>query len=106
LGGTESTGVPFSCFALPASFRVLPRASGTILKFCASGLIFDGTEGVWARSHVLRSRTLFGRYRWRQVPFLFFTLPNSFLTELRASGPVCMFCSTEPILGGTEGVGS
>jgi hypothetical protein len=35
--------VPFSCFARPHSFFVVPRASGPIFMFCAPGLIFDGT---------------------------------------------------------------
>jgi hypothetical protein len=46
--------VPFSCFAFPDSFLAVPRASGPVFMFCAPGLIFDGTEGVSSRFHVLR----------------------------------------------------
>jgi hypothetical protein len=38
--------VPFSIFAIPDSFSAVPRASGPVFKFCASTLIFGGTEGV------------------------------------------------------------
>jgi hypothetical protein len=73
--------VPFLCLALPDSFSAVPRASrpffmfslsdsfsdvltasGPVFMFCALGLIFDGTEGVGSRFHVLRSRTRFRRY--------------------------------------------
>jgi hypothetical protein len=58
-----------SCFALPDSFSTIPRASGPVFMFCAPGLIFDGTEGVWSRCHVLRSQTRFQRNRGRRLPF-------------------------------------
>jgi hypothetical protein len=102
--------------------------------FCAPGLIFGGTRGIGFRFHVLRfrtrfqvlhSRTHFWLYRGCRVPFLCFALPDSFLTELtasgpvfmfslpdpfstipRASGPICMFYSPEPVFGDTDGVGS
>jgi hypothetical protein len=51
--------IPFSRFALQDSFSVVSRASGPFFIFCAPGLIFDGTEGVGSRFHVLRSRTHF-----------------------------------------------
>jgi hypothetical protein len=54
--------VPFSCVARPNSFSTVPRASGLDFKFCVPRLIFDGTEGVGSRFHVLRSRTNFRRY--------------------------------------------
>jgi hypothetical protein len=41
--------IPFSCFALPDSFSMIPRASVPILMFCAPELIFGGTEGVSSR---------------------------------------------------------
>jgi hypothetical protein len=59
----------FSCFARRDSFNTIPRASGPVFMFCAPGLIFDGTEGVWFRFHVLRARTCFWRYRGRRVAF-------------------------------------
>jgi hypothetical protein len=51
--------IPFSCFALPYSFSLVPRASGPVFMVCAPGLIFGGTEGVGSRFHVLRSRNRF-----------------------------------------------
>jgi hypothetical protein len=61
--------VPFSCFALPDSFSAVPRALGHVFMFCVPELIFDGTEGIGSRFHVLRSRTHFRRCGGRQVPF-------------------------------------
>jgi hypothetical protein len=61
--------VPFSCFALPISFSTVPRASTPVLMFCATGLIFGGTEGIGYNFHVLRARTHFPRYRVRRVSF-------------------------------------
>jgi hypothetical protein len=87
LSGIESTGVPFSCFALPASFRAVPRASGIVFKFCALGLIFRG-------------------FRGHRVLFSNFLLSNSFWAEPRASGPVFMFCAPIFVFDGTEGVGT
>jgi hypothetical protein len=49
--------VPFSCFAFPDSFSVIPRASALVFMIYAPGLIFDGIEGVRSRFHVLRFRT-------------------------------------------------
>jgi hypothetical protein len=115
----------FSCFALPDSFSAVPRSSGPVILFCVPVLIFGccegvrshfhvllpvyvfgGTEGVGSRFHVLRSSTHFRRYRGRRVPFSSFALPDTFSTVPRASGPVFMFCATELILDGTDGLGS
>jgi hypothetical protein len=74
--------------------------------FCASGLVFGGTEGVRSRFHVLRSRTHFQRYRGRRVPFSCFARPDSFSAVPRASYPFFMFCAPGLVFGGTEGVGS
>jgi hypothetical protein len=57
--------VPFSCFACPDYFSVVPRASGPVFTFCAPELVFGGTEGVGSRFHVLRFRTHFRQYRGR-----------------------------------------
>jgi hypothetical protein len=97
--------VPFSCFAPPDSFSAVPRASGPVFMFCAPGPVFDGTDGVWSRFHVLRSRTHFLRYRGRRVPFSCFTLVDPFFALSRASGPVFMFCAPGPVFDGTDGVG-
>jgi hypothetical protein len=98
--------MPFSCFALPHSFSAVPRASGPVFMFCASGLIFGGTEGVGSRFHVLRSHTRFRRYRGRRVPFSCFARPDSFSAILRASAPVFMFCALGHVFGCNEGVAS
>jgi hypothetical protein len=79
--------VPFSCFALPDSFSAVSSVSGPVFMFSALELIFDGTEGVGSCFHVLRSETLFRRFRVRRVPFSCFALPKL-------------------ILGNTEDVGS
>jgi transposase InsO family protein len=46
--------------------------------FCAPGLVFGHTEGVWPRFHVLRGQTLFQRYRGRRVPRYFITFTDDF----------------------------
>jgi hypothetical protein len=97
--------VSFSCFALQDSFSVVPRASGPVFMFCAPGLVFGGTEGVWSPFNVLRVRTCFRRYQGRRVPFSSFARPDSFSPIMRASGPIFILCATELVFGGTEGVG-
>jgi hypothetical protein len=54
--------VSFTCFALPDSFLAVSRASNPVFMFCALGLIFDGSEVVGSRFHVLRAQTRFQRY--------------------------------------------
>jgi hypothetical protein len=122
--------VPFSFFALPDSFSAVTRASGPVFMFFTSGLIFGGTEGIGSRFHVfapriilpfrrcreskgiashflvLRAQILFRRYRSREVPFSFFTRPDSFSAVPRVSGHVFMFCAPGLVFGGTEGVRS
>jgi hypothetical protein len=98
--------VSFSCFAFPDTFSAIPRASGPVLMFCAPGLIFDGTEGVGSRVHILRSRTRFSWFRGRRVSISYFALPDSFKAARRASGLDFLFCATGLIFGGTESVGS
>jgi hypothetical protein len=80
--------IPFSCFELPNSFSAMPSASGPVFKFCAAGLIFGVTEGVVSLFHVLRSRTLFRRYRGCRVPFAHFALLDSFSAVSGALGPI------------------
>jgi hypothetical protein len=94
--------VPLSYFALPYSFSAVPSASGPVFMFCAPIHIFDGTECVESRFHVLRTRTHFRRYRGRRVPFSCFALQDSFSAVPRASGPFFMFCAPELIFGGTR----
>jgi hypothetical protein len=59
--------VPFSCFALPHPFWVVPTTSVPVFMFCPSGIIFGGIKGVGCGVHVLRSRTRFRPYRGRRV---------------------------------------
>jgi hypothetical protein len=74
--------------------------------FCASDLVFGGTEGVRTSLHVLRSRIRFRRYRGRRDQSSCFAL--SFLFSAVPSTPslVFMFCAPRLILGDTEGVRS
>jgi hypothetical protein len=97
--------VPFSRFALPDSFLMVLRVSGTVLTFCAPRLVFGRTEGVGYCFHVIRARTHFQRYRGRRVPFSCFARTNLFSAVPRASCPVFMFCAPGLNFGGTEGVG-
>jgi hypothetical protein len=62
------------------------RASSPVFLFYAPGPVFCGNDGVGSRFLFLRSRTHFGRYRWRRVPF--------------------SFCAPGRIFGGTEAVWS
>jgi hypothetical protein len=97
--------VPFSCFVLSDSFSAVPRASGSVFMFCPPGLMFDRTDGVRSRFHVMRSRNHFRRCRVRRVPFSCFPLADMFSAVPRESSPLFMFCAPEFIFGGTEGVG-
>jgi hypothetical protein len=96
--------VPFSCFALPDPFWVVPRAPSRLFMFRVPVPISDGTEGVGSRFHVLCSRTCFGSYRGRQVQFSSVVLPDPFWAVSRASGPVIMFCASGIIFDSTEGI--
>jgi hypothetical protein len=93
LGTYQGRRVPFSIFALLDTFLAVPRASGPVLMFCAPRLVFDSTEAVGARFHVLRSRTFFWHYRGRWVPFSCFALSDSFRAVPRASEIIFMFCA-------------
>jgi hypothetical protein len=75
----------FSCFKLPDSFSAVPSATCPVFIFCAPALVFDGTEGVGSRFHVLRAQTHFRQYRVRRVHF--------------------SCCALGLFFGGTEGVG-
>jgi hypothetical protein len=97
---------PFSRFARSYSFSAVPRASRPVFIFCAPGLVFGGTEGVWSCFQVLRSQNRFRRCRVRRFSFSRNARPNSFSAVPRESGPVFMFCAPELVFGGTEGVRS
>jgi hypothetical protein len=124
-GGTESVGsrfnvlrsrtrfrryrgrrVPFSCFELPDSFSTVSRASRFVFMFCASVVVFGGTEDIPSHFYVSRSWTCFRRYRGRRVPFSCFVQPESFSAVPSASGPVNLFCAPGHLFGVTERVGS
>jgi hypothetical protein len=96
--------VPFSCFAPPYPFSVVPRESGPDFMFCAPRLIIDGTEGVRSLFHVLRTRTRFRQYGGRSFPFSCFSLPDIFSAVPKASSLVFMFCAPGLIFNGIEGV--
>jgi hypothetical protein len=98
--------VRISYFAFPDSFSAVPRASALVFMFCAPGLVFDGTVGVGSRFHVLRSQTRFQRCGGRRLLFSCFALPDSFSAVPTASCPVFMFCPSEHVFDGSEGVGS
>jgi hypothetical protein len=98
--------IPFSCFPFSDTFLAIYRASGLVFMFCTPGLIFDGTEGVGSRFHVLRSRKRFRRNGESRVSISCFASPDSFLAVRRTSGPVFMFCAPRLVFGGTEGGGS
>jgi hypothetical protein len=87
-------------------FSAVPRASSPVFMFCAPGHVFDGTEGVESRFHVLCALTRFRRKRGCRVPFSCFPLPESFPAVPRASGPVFKFCAPGLVIGGTAGIGS
>jgi hypothetical protein len=74
--------------------------------FCAPELIFDGTEGIWSRFHILRTRTHFRGYQGRRLLFSCFARLDSFSAVPRASAPVFMFCAPGLVFGGDECVGT
>jgi hypothetical protein len=73
--------------------------------FCALELVFDGTDGVESRFHVLRSQTRFRRCGGCRVPLSCYALQDSFSVDPRASGPLFIFYAPRLVFGGTEGVG-
>jgi hypothetical protein len=74
--------IPFSCFALPCSFSVVPKASGPVF-------------------HVLRCRTSFRRFRGHRMQFSCFALRNSFSTVSWALGLFFLFCAPDLIFDGS-----
>jgi hypothetical protein len=60
--------LPILCFARLNPFSTLSTTSGPIFMFCSPRLGFRGTEGVRCPLHVLRSWTIFRRYRGRRLP--------------------------------------
>jgi hypothetical protein len=95
--------VSITFFALPNSFSTVPRTSGLVCMFYALKIFFDGTrspglvlfgtEGVRSSFNVLHSWSHFPLFQGRSVPFLCFTLPNSFSAVPWASGLDFKFCT-------------
>jgi hypothetical protein len=81
-------------------------ASGPAFMFCAPELVFDGTEGVRSRFHILRPRTHCLQCRVRRVPFSCFARLNSVSAVPRPSVPIFMFCAPGLVFSGAECVGS
>jgi hypothetical protein len=96
--------VQFSCFTLTDSFSAVSRVSVPVLMFCAPELVLGGSEDDRSSFNILHSRTRFGRYRGRRVPFSCFALTNSFWAVPYAPGLVFMFCAPGLVLAGTKGV--
>jgi hypothetical protein len=96
--------ISFSCFTLLDSIWALLSTSYPFFMFCAPVLVFDDTEGVRSRFHVLRSQTRLRRFQRRRLQFSCFAIPDSFRAILRASGPDFMFCTAVVDFDGTEGV--
>jgi hypothetical protein len=74
--------------------------------FCALRLVLGSNVSVRSTFHVFRSRTHFQRYRGSRVHFSCFALPSSFLVVSRASGPVFMFYAPRLVFGGNAGAES
>jgi hypothetical protein len=102
----EGSPCPSSASHRPAAVRsARKRVAHPVFIFFASERVFGGTEGLGSCFHVLRSRTRFGLYRRRRVPFSCFTLPDLFGSVQRALGPDFVFCATGLAFDGTEGAG-
>jgi hypothetical protein len=102
-GGTVGVESRFHVLRARTHFR---RYRGHLVPFSASELVFGVTDGVGSRFHVLCSRTCFWRCGGCRLLFSCFTLPDSFSTLPRTSGPIFLCCAPVLVLGGTEGVRS
>jgi hypothetical protein len=98
--------VPFSCFVIPGKFSAVRKATCLNIMFCAPGFIFDGSDGVGSRFHVLRAQIHFQRYGGQRFQFSYFTRPDLFSAVPSASGPVVRCSPPGHVLGGAETVGS
>jgi hypothetical protein len=98
--------VPFSCFALPDSFSMVPRTSCPICMLCPPGLVFGGNEGVGSSFHVLRSRASFGALSRASSPVFMFCAPRLIFDGAEGAVSRFMFCAPELVFGGNEGAGS
>jgi hypothetical protein len=71
--------------------------------FCASVLIFSGTDDAQSSFHVLPPGLIFGGTKDIGVSFLCFAIPDSFWAVPRASGSVFIFCAFGLIFDSTDG---
>jgi hypothetical protein len=71
--------LPFSCFACPDSFLMVPRPSDPVFIFCAPGLIFSDTASIRSRFQILRSRTRF----LHNISSITFIFSHVILTRVR-----------------------
>jgi hypothetical protein len=97
--------VPFTCFAHPNLFSVVPRMSGPVFMFCVLVLVFGGTEGVGSHFHFFASPYTFSAVPRASSTVFIFCAPELVSAITTTSGPVFMFCEPGLIFGGTEGVG-
>jgi hypothetical protein len=95
--------VPFSYFALLDPIWAVPRTSVPVFMFCASVLIFSGTDDAQSSFHVLPPGLIFGGTKDIGVSFLCFAIPDSFWAVPRASGSVFIFCAFGLIFDSTDG---
>jgi hypothetical protein len=98
--------MPFSCFALPDSFPVVPWASTPFFMFCAPELIFGYSEGVGSHFITLCSRTRFRRYCGRRLLFFIFCAPRLIFDGTEGVGSRLMLCVIVLVFCGSEGVRS
>jgi hypothetical protein len=78
--------VSFSYFALSHSFWAIIRVSGPIFMICALILVFGVTLGAGSSFHVLHSRTRFGQFRGRRLPFFMFSCPELIFVSTEGAG--------------------
>jgi hypothetical protein len=86
--------VQFSCFTHHDPFSAVPRVSGPVFIFYATGPDFGGTEGADSI------------FRGRRVQFLCFALLDPFSAVMRARSPAFMFCFPRTVFDGTDVNGS
>jgi hypothetical protein len=104
--GYRGRRVLFSIFVFSDPYIVVSSASGLVLMFCAPKPIFSVINGFGSHFHVLRSRTLFRRYRGRRFRFHVLRTRTSFRRYRRRQVLFFMFCAPGPVFGGTDCVGS
>jgi hypothetical protein len=105
-GGAACVGSRFYVLLSRTRFRRYRVRRVPVFMFCSPELVFGSTESVRSHLHVICSRTHFRPCRVCRVPFSCFALPDLFSAVLRASCPFFMFCASELVFDGNDGVGS